>query len=465
MATIIGALSINVRANTKNFSKGMKSARKTLGNFTTSIGTIGRQLAGFSAAAGAAGATIATAMVKSQLTAVEAISRTSDKLGIQTEQLVALQHAGKLSGVGVETMNMALQRMTRRLSEAGMGGGEALGAIKELGLDAERLSRLSPDMAFRDIAEAMSGVSNQSDRVRLAFKFFDSEGVSLVNTLQGGAAAIDAAAKETQALGQAFSNVDAAQVVAANNAMRRIQDSIGGVTRQLAIKLAPFIEAAANKMLGLAKETDGVGAVVANMVDFSVKGLGVFLDTIDTVRLAFQGLQVATLKWAAFSVGAYEKVISGLEQIAVFAGLDVDPSSNFLTEFSKSLTEQADMAGKDWWASFLQDPPSKRLESFISKITEASRIAAENSVADVAGGALTDTAEPKKIRGSITAGALQRGSVEAFQAINRKGEAKDLAKIAANGAKQLTVERKQTAVLERIERKTTAQPNLIPVQL
>ena len=231
--------------------------------------------------------------VKSSLDAGDALAKTSAKLGVATEALAGLRYAAELSGVSTQTMDMALQRMTRRLSEAAQGTGEARDAIKELGLDAGRLASLSPDNAFREIAGAMGEVGSQSDRVRLAFKLFDSEGVALVNTLALGADGLAQAQIEAEAFGLALSAVDVAKMESANDQMTRARSIASGLGRSIATEVAPYIDAMADYFVNAAKEAGGMSNYVSGAMQNVVGAVGFVAD-------AFRGLEVV---WAALKVG------------------------------------------------------------------------------------------------------------------------------------------------------------------
>jgi len=86
-------------------------------------------------------------LIANSLKATDALAKTASKIGTTTESLSALQYAGQLTGVEVNTMNMALQRFTRRTAEAAVGTGEAKGALRELRVDARKLSRLPLHLA------------------------------------------------------------------------------------------------------------------------------------------------------------------------------------------------------------------------------------------------------------------------------------------------------------------------------
>jgi hypothetical protein len=54
--------------------------------------------------------------------------------------------------------------------------------------------RRSEDL-LGDVADAFASIEDPAERVRLAFKLFDSEGIALVNLLRGGS---DAAVQRTR---------------------------------------------------------------------------------------------------------------------------------------------------------------------------------------------------------------------------------------------------------------------------
>ena len=212
---------------------------------------------------GLAGAAGIGAMIKSSFDLNDKLAKTSDRLGLTTGALAGLRHAAELSGAGADTLDMALQRMTRRIAEAATGSGEAVSALKELGLSAQELNTLPTDEKFKRIAEAMGNVKGESNKVRLAFKLFDSEGVKLVNTLAMGSAGLNDAAQEAKDLGIAISRIDAAKIEAANDAFYRAQQAIKGIGNTLAVELAPIAEQTATAFANLVKQNQALIQVKA----------------------------------------------------------------------------------------------------------------------------------------------------------------------------------------------------------
>ena len=174
MATL-GDLVVNLGMNSQKFNRGMDNAKEKVSKFK---GFAKKSLiAGIGAGVAAAGVIAAKTM--GQMQPLDEMAKTADKLGIAANKMGGLQLAFEQTGVSANAGMVAMQRMTRRIADAANGAGPAAKALQELGLNANQLKALSPDQALNQIADAMKGVEGQSDKVRLAFSLFDSEGVGL----------------------------------------------------------------------------------------------------------------------------------------------------------------------------------------------------------------------------------------------------------------------------------------------
>jgi hypothetical protein len=149
----------------------------------------------------------------------------------------------------------------------------------------------------------MKQVGSQSDRVRLAFKLFDSEGAALVNTLALGKSGLQEIGDEMDALGASITRVDAAKVEAANDAMLRVATAAGAVSDRLTIELASSITAVANQMVEeFSRGSGSLGTGIKDAVDVGVEALADFLDGAATVTDFISGnpimAQFGILGWA-----------------------------------------------------------------------------------------------------------------------------------------------------------------------
>ncbi|MDE1465795.1 hypothetical protein [Spartinivicinus poritis] len=189
--------------------------------------------------AGAAGGLLA--MVKSTADRGDPIAKHAAKLGFSVEGLQEYQYAAERSGVSTAQFNTASQRMVRRVSEAAAGLGKTGKALKELGLDAKWLNSLKPEEQFEHISEAMKHIPNKADRVRLAMKLFDTEGVGLVNMLNGGKAGLEALRKDARATGNIISKEDAKNAEDFQDAFLDFKQITGSVSKSVGAKFMPLV--------------------------------------------------------------------------------------------------------------------------------------------------------------------------------------------------------------------------------
>lgn len=241
--SVIGTLAVNVVAKTNQFAKDMQNARKTTRDFGKEVDdtskmmrTFGRLMTGGLIIGGAAKLTGSLMQTAQQL---DHVAKTAAKLGIATDQLQGLTHAAELSGVSSNKLEMAMQRLTRRTAEAAQGTGEAVKAFAELGLNAAEMNKLSPDQLLGKVADAMQGVTSESNKVRLAFKLFDAEGVDLVNMLKDGSAGLEKMKAEAAALGLTVSGDQLAKVEKFNDEMTRLRSLFDGAKMQMVIDITP----------------------------------------------------------------------------------------------------------------------------------------------------------------------------------------------------------------------------------
>jgi hypothetical protein len=182
-------------------------------------------------------------LISRSLQATDALAKTASKIGTTTEALGGLRYAAEIAGIETRTMDMALQRFTRRTAEAAMGTGEAKGAIKELGINANELNRMPLDKRMVVLANAFENVKSESDRLRLAFKLFDSEGAALVNVLSQGGDGLKEMLGEARALGLTMSTSAAKGVEDTVDSLTKLSGLFKGVTDQTVSAFAPAIEA------------------------------------------------------------------------------------------------------------------------------------------------------------------------------------------------------------------------------
>jgi len=238
-------ISIKAVDKTKAGFSGVASGLKKLSGAVFNMKT---------AIVGAVGSAGIGLLISRSLAATDALAKTATRIGTTTEALSRLHFAAELSGVSTDTLNMAMQRFTRRTAEAARGTGEARDAIRELGLSANDLLRLDLDEQMIKLADAFSGVEADADKVRLAMKLFDSEGVALVQTLSAGSAGLREMFSEAELLGAVMSTDAAKGVEDARDELTRLSTVFSGITAQVTAALAPAIGGFTEKLTEMIKE-------------------------------------------------------------------------------------------------------------------------------------------------------------------------------------------------------------------
>jgi uncharacterized protein Yka (UPF0111/DUF47 family) len=252
------------------------------------------------AALAVAGLAAMSALTVSSFKSGDQLAKTADKIGITTEALAGLRHAAELTGVSAGTMDMAMQRLTRRVSEAANGTGEAVGALHELGINAAELEQLPLDQQMNVIADSMAKVESQSDKVRLAMKLFDSEGVALVNTLSGGSEGLARMAEEANILGLAMSRADTAQIEAANDSITRAKGVFTGLGNQLAVAFAPIIETVANLFRQSAVDSAEFGNIGQRVADALVAAFAKVQGALHSMSIFAKQVKLVFYQLAVF---------------------------------------------------------------------------------------------------------------------------------------------------------------------
>lgn len=231
----------NVQITITAFDK----TKQAFGGLQGTLNKVGGSLTSLSKKAALMGAAVTaafTAITVSNLKSIDSLAKTASKIGTTTEALSALRYAAKVSGVETTTLDMAMQRFTRRTAEAAKGTGEAKAAIKALGLDANELIQMPLDKRMLVLSDAFAKQTNEAEKLALAFKLFDSEGAALVNTLSLGSKEMQTLMDEAGSLGLVMSTDAAKGVEKANDSFFKLTSLFKGVTLQITAGLAPAIE-------------------------------------------------------------------------------------------------------------------------------------------------------------------------------------------------------------------------------
>jgi hypothetical protein len=139
--------------------------------------------------------------IEKNLSAVDAIGKVADKIGVTTSELQEYRFAAEQANVSQSALDMGLQRFSRRLGEAAQGKGEILETVRKYNVqlrDSEGRVRAN-SAVLADFADIIKNAESEQEQLRIAFKLFDSEGAALVNMLKNGSDAMNRVLQEAEA--------------------------------------------------------------------------------------------------------------------------------------------------------------------------------------------------------------------------------------------------------------------------
>lgn len=180
--------------NTTGFSRGINKAKtKVKGLGRTINSTLGMFGGGF----------VLASFIGSLTRMTSELERTSKKLGMSTDFLQSMRYAADQSEINVNGVSMALQRFSRRSAEAARGQGELAAIFQEANIPLKNTDgtlRSTTDV-LKDYADMIQRTESPQERLRLAFKAFDSEGADLVAILKDGSKGLEEWEKKAEAAG------------------------------------------------------------------------------------------------------------------------------------------------------------------------------------------------------------------------------------------------------------------------
>lgn len=306
---------VNLVAKTGSFTRGMDRGRKKMNTLDKGARKLSRTFSRLGGALAGLGVGLSVAgivrMTKEAIALNDELGKFATRLGIATDQLKILQIAADLSGQKVNALTVGLQRMVRRVNEAAVGTGEAKQAIIDLGLDSLKLAKLKPDEIFMEIAGRMDDVASQGQRIQLAFKLLDTEGVGLINTMAllntEGFKAIIRSAREMNAV---LDDFEVAQFEAGADALTITGLAFEGIKNTIALELLPATVLWQDAMTGVATEAGKVDSPISSFVISTVRVLG---NLIGIAKL-FQTIGRLIITIGLQFVNFVLKPVEGLEQ-------------------------------------------------------------------------------------------------------------------------------------------------------
>jgi len=178
---------------------------------------------------------------------IDETAKAAKGLGVAYRDLVALQMlAGEAGGLDASSLNRGMGMFVRKIAEARANGGALAETMQAIGLDVGKLAGMNPAEAFAEAADAIRGIPDHAERVRVAVALFGKEGIKFVEVLAQGSEGLEKMRRESERLGTAISDEAAAKVEAMNDAWGRSKMAVQGMWNSVTTALAPALTAVGN---------------------------------------------------------------------------------------------------------------------------------------------------------------------------------------------------------------------------
>jgi hypothetical protein len=299
MDSLIAKLRVALQLDSAAFETGAKRAAAEVNTLGTraekagfAIGTMGKALVAGASAFAAIGVVqqLKDAVVAS-LDYASSLSETAQQLGVTVESLQQFRLLAEQNGIATETMDKALQKLTRSMGEAAAGGKKQSTAFDELGISLRDASghMRTADQLLPEIAGALEKVASPAERARLEVALFGKTGQELEPLLGQGEAAIRRFMDQAAAAGIIISKELADKADTAKDKIDFLQKKLG---MQFTVKVAEHAGDIEKIVDALSRLVDQFFALIKAMEAFANSPAGKFLGKLNGLAGAINPINI-----------------------------------------------------------------------------------------------------------------------------------------------------------------------------
>ncbi|OKQ92603.1 hypothetical protein BH587_18090, partial [Pseudomonas aeruginosa] len=333
----LGTLTLDLIAKVGGFVAGMDAAERRSAKWRAQVEkdmkAAGKTI-GIALGAGAtAAATALVLVVNKQRDLIDQQAKAAQMLDTTYTSLANLGRAGELGGVGMEKIEAASRQLNLNIGRA-IGGTKAQAeAFERLGLSAQDVYELPLDQRIATINQALRDNVQASERASVAADIYGAKNAKAIQQLDPGT--IAEAARQVELFGLNLSDVDAAKVEMANDALSTFGLLGDGIAKQLTVELAPILKAVGDLFLESAEEAGGLGNVVQDSVQTAVNALAFLADAADGVKRVFELAADAIITgFSKASSIVANNAASILNVVSYLPGVDYSDTVSSLRQFA-----------------------------------------------------------------------------------------------------------------------------------
>lgn len=255
-----GSIVIDLLMKTGAFSTDAKRAEKEIKQLGQSI----KNYATVAAAATSAAALGFAYMTKQAINNMDALAKQAQMAGVTVESLSALSYAADLSGLSQEALTSSMVKLTKGMSDAKQGTGEALKGFQALGIEVNKLG--TADSAMELIAEQFAGMQDGAEKTALAVALFGRSGAQMIPFLNSGAEGLRQMNKEASILGKVISTEAAKGAEQFNDSLTKLTGVSEGLINKFAAGVLPALNNLTQGFFDAYLQADGMREEINKLV-------------------------------------------------------------------------------------------------------------------------------------------------------------------------------------------------------
>ena len=276
----------------------------------------------------------ATAAIKKTIDKMDDLSKSSQRVGLPTEEFSRLAYAGGLADVEVSTLVSTLGKLTKAQAAALDGTTDQAKVFTALGIsvtDATGKMRSSTDVLM-DFADRFKAMQGSPEAMAAGFALFGRSFQDMIPLIKEGSDAIRQAGVESDQLGNTLSTEAGKAAEEFNDNLTRMQTALGGVWQEIAIGMLPQLNAMTGDMVAAAKQTDALRSAGAGLIGV-VSAIGTAFGVVSRMARQF-GVDMAA---AAEMAAGFKNIAAG---IATFGFTDMGAKGKAQVQSAITLRKQ-----------------------------------------------------------------------------------------------------------------------------
>lgn len=226
-------------------SQQIKAAGEKMKDFGGKVEEAGKKLQPLSTAAGGVLTAIGGLAYKS-VTAADELNTLAKQTGISTDELQKMQYASDLVDVSVEDITGALKKLKPKITE----DNEALASLGVSATNADGSLRDATDV-FYDTLDALSQISNETERDQMAMELFGKGADQLAGIIDDGGAALREYGQEAENLGLILDSDTLDSLNNMNDTIDKTKATLGASLAEFGATAAEVLAPALEKVAGL----------------------------------------------------------------------------------------------------------------------------------------------------------------------------------------------------------------------